>query len=88
MTKGFGVIKFYKTLNYRHSQRDEAEEDLRKALEAIVSEDNALSGKAQDWLRNLHILTHNFGSEQYWESAHVIEECEETKTAEKDVSMT
>ncbi|CAG8505484.1 7501_t:CDS:10, partial [Paraglomus occultum] len=80
MTKGFGVIKFYKHLNYRHSQRQEAEEHLRKALEAIASEQNAFSGKAQDWLRDLSILTHNFSSEQYWNSVRVSEERETTKT--------
>ncbi|RUS27931.1 hypothetical protein BC938DRAFT_482555, partial [Jimgerdemannia flammicorona] len=60
------------------SQRDEAEQDLKSTLKAIVSENTDLSNKARDWLRDLCILTHNFSSEQYWKSVLISEERQTT----------
>ncbi|CAG8634671.1 9908_t:CDS:2, partial [Cetraspora pellucida] len=52
LANGFGVIKFFKTMEYRFSQRDQAEKDLKKSLEEIASENGELSSKAQSILRH------------------------------------
>ncbi|RUP44416.1 hypothetical protein BC936DRAFT_149480 [Jimgerdemannia flammicorona] len=80
------VIKFYKTLNYSYSCRGEAEQDLKTALETIISENTDLSIKARDWLSKLHILTQSFNSEQYWNSARTSEERHKTRTMRAIVS--
>ncbi|RUS29604.1 hypothetical protein BC938DRAFT_480458 [Jimgerdemannia flammicorona] len=63
-----------------------AEQDLKTALETIISENTDLSIKARDWLSKLHILTQSFNSEQSWNSARTSEERHKTRTMRAIVS--
>ena len=73
MTKGFGVIRFYKMREYQFIQRDQAEEDLKTGLNAIVATKTDLSTKAREWLREIDVLTHSWSSEQFWKSVQISE---------------
>ena len=92
LENGSGIVKFFKSLDYTFSQRNQAEEDLKRALETISSENDELSSKAQDWLRNFDVMIKSSGTERHWTSTKVNEEREKTQaleliSAKKEVSI-
>ncbi|PKY52298.1 hypothetical protein RhiirA4_496198 [Rhizophagus irregularis] len=73
------MVKFFKTLEYTFSQREQAEKDLRSALETISSEEGELSSKAPEWLRNFDVMRKSSSAERHWTSTKVNEEREKTR---------
>ncbi|CAI2176853.1 14016_t:CDS:2 [Funneliformis geosporum] len=82
LENGSGMVKFFKTLEYTFSQRDQAEKDLKRALETISSENGELSSKALEWLRNFDVMIKSSSTERHWTSTKVNEECEKTHSLE------
>ncbi|CAG8584893.1 2685_t:CDS:10 [Diversispora eburnea] len=85
LASGFGIVRFFKIVEYRFSQRDQAERDLKRSLEEIASENGELSPKAQEILRNFDTMIKKLSVERYWSSAKVNEEREKTRS-EKIIS--
>ena len=77
--KNYGIVKFFKDLEYLSSNRDQAERDLRKALEDLSKEDSNLSAQARWWLCDFDRITHSIAIEKYWNSLQVMEENERTQ---------
>ena len=82
LASGFGIVRFLKILEYRFSQRDQAERDLKRSLEEIASENGELSPKAQKILRNFDTKIKKLSVERYWSSTKVNEEREKTRSEE------
>ena len=82
LASGFGIVRFFKILEYRFSQRDQAERDLKRSLEEIASENGELSPKAQEILRNFDTMIKKLSMERYWSSTKVNEEREKTRSEE------
>ncbi|CAI2183629.1 4220_t:CDS:2 [Funneliformis geosporum] len=79
LAKDYGVVKFFKTFEYPSYQRDLAEEDLRQALEGVISEEDQLSSKAQQWLLDFDKMIHSLNVKRYWNSIQASEEREITR---------
>ncbi|CAG8695606.1 3758_t:CDS:2, partial [Ambispora gerdemannii] len=82
LARGFGFVKFFKSLEYRFSQRDQAERDLKRSLEVVASENGELSSKAQEMLRKFDPMINSSYVERYWTSTRVNEEREKTRSEE------
>ncbi|CAG8715188.1 7630_t:CDS:2, partial [Funneliformis mosseae] len=82
LENGSGIVKFFKSLDYTFSQCNQAEEDLKRALETISSENDELSSKAQEWLRNFDIMIKSLSIERHWTSTKVNEKRKKTQALE------
>ena len=69
-------------MEYGFSKRNQAEKDLKRALEEISSENNELSSKAKDALLDFDTMISSSSVERHWTSIRVNEERERTRAVE------
>ncbi|CAG8759450.1 18080_t:CDS:2, partial [Gigaspora rosea] len=80
ISQGFTASKYFKKLGYQFSQKDQAEEDLRKTLNELASMSDDEHSRQAESLSNT--IDKHLGSstvEQYWNSAKIQEEQNTTR---------
>ncbi|CAG8485151.1 8308_t:CDS:2 [Ambispora leptoticha] len=80
ISQGFTANKFFKKLGYQFSQREQAEEDLRKTLKKLASMNDDEHFRQAESLSNA--IDKHLGSstvKQYWNSVQIQEEQNTTR---------
>ncbi|CAG8722259.1 450_t:CDS:2, partial [Funneliformis caledonium] len=80
ISEGFTASKFFKKLGYQFSQRDQAEDDLRKILKKLASmNDDEYSQRAESLSNVIDKQLYSINVEQYWNSVRIQNEQNTTR---------